>query len=131
MTSRGQSLNSEPLSREDCLHLLAGADLARVVLSVRALPAALPARISLVDDDHLLLVSHEDAVILAARRGDVISVQIDGLEGDGSTWSVMTSGIASSGDATVQLRSSMREAVDNGAALLQIPLSVLVGQRSR
>ncbi|NNN00285.1 MAG: hypothetical protein HKL86_00460 [Acidimicrobiaceae bacterium] len=119
------------MSREDCLHLLAGADLARVVLSVRALPAALPARISLVDDDHLLLVSHEDAVILAARRGDVISVQIDGLEGDGSTWSVMTSGIASSGDATVQLRSSMREAVDNGAALLQIPLSVLVGQRSR
>jgi len=131
MTTTGQSLNSEPLSREDCLRLLAGADLARVVLSVRALPTALPARISLVGADHLLLVSHEDAVVLAARRGDVISVQIDGFEDDGSTWSVMTSGIAMSADPHQQLRAKMREAVDNGAALLEIPLSVVTGQRSR
>ena len=131
MTATGQSLSSEPLSREACLHLLAGADLARVVLSVRALPAALPARISLVGADHLLLVSHEDAVILAARRGDVISVQIDGLEPDGSTWSVMTSGIPTSANSSAELRPVMREAVDNGATLLAIPLSVVVGQRSR
>jgi hypothetical protein len=57
---------------------LGEADLARVVLSVRALPAALPARISLTGQDHLVLASAEEAVILAARRGDVISVQIDG-----------------------------------------------------
>ena len=131
MTTTGQSLSNEPLSREDCLRLLQGADLARVVLSVRALPTALPARISLVGDDHLLLVSHEDAVILAARRGDVISVQIDGLEPDGSTWSVMTSGIASGADPHQELRASMREAVGNGATLLAIPLSVVIGQRSR
>jgi hypothetical protein len=131
MRTTGQSLSNEPLSRGECLRLLEKADLARVVLSVRALPAALPARISLVGDDHLLLVSHEDAVILAARRGDVISVQIDGLEPGGSTWSVMTSGIASSADPKQELRPSMREAVDNGAALLALPLSVVIGQRSR
>jgi hypothetical protein len=131
MTAHGHSLASEPLSRETCLGLLAGADLARVVLSVRALPAALPARISLVGEDHLLVVSHEDVVILAARRGDVISVQIDGLDPDGSTWSVMTSGIAGSAGPNEHLRPVMREAVDNGASLLAIPLSVVVGQRSR
>ncbi len=130
MTVSGQPLSSEPLSREDCLHLLAGADLARVVLSVRALPAALPARICLVGD-HLLLVSHEEAVLVAARRGDVVSVQIDGLEPDGTTWSVMTSGIPQGAEPDDALRPVMREAIDNGATLLSIPLSVVVGQRSR
>ena len=130
MTITGHSLNSEPLSREDCLERLAGADLARVVLSVRALPAALPARISLVGEDHLLLVSREEAVMLAARRGDVISVQIDGLESDGSTWSVMTSGIAAQAKADEPLHPKMLEAVENGAIVLAIPLSVVVGQRS-
>jgi len=94
MTVMGPSLSSEPLTREDCLRLLDRADLARVVLSVRCLPAALPARIALCEDDHLVLASRESAVLLAARRGDVISVQIDGLEDEGTTWSVMVSGIA-------------------------------------
>jgi hypothetical protein len=63
--------------------LLSLATLARVVISVRCLPAALPARICVVDDEHLLVASTEVSVILAARRGDVLSVQIDGLEADG------------------------------------------------
>lgn len=130
MTVTGPPLSNEPLSREACLRLLDGADLARVVLSVRALPAALPARICLVGD-HLLLVSHEEAVLVAARRGDVISVQIDGLEPDGSTWSVMTSGIPSGAASSDSLRAVMREALDNGATLLSLPLSVVTGQRSR
>jgi uncharacterized protein len=131
MTSLGHSPGVESLTREDCLALLSGADLARVVLSVRALPVALPARIALTNDDHLLLASNEEAVVLAARRGDVISVQIDGLEPDGSTWSVMVSGIATFADGTAEVRSSLRRAVDNGATLYAMPLSVLSGQRSR
>ena len=130
MTVTGQPPSSETLSREACLRLLAGADLARVVLSVRALPAALPARICLIDD-HLLLVSHEEAVLVAARRGDVVSVQIDGLEPDGTTWSVMSSGIPSGAEPDDSLRPVMREALENGATLLSIPLTLVVGQRSR
>jgi len=119
------------MTRENCLRLLAGADLARVVLSVRALPVALPARIALSSDGRLLLASNEEAVVLAARRGDVISVQIDGLEPDGSTWSVMVSGIASLAVVNEDLRSSLHDAVEHGATLYAMPLSVLSGQRSR
>jgi len=127
----GASSSGETMTRENCLRLLAGADLARVVLSVRALPVALPARIALSSDGRLLLASNEEAVVLAARRGDVISVQIDGLEPDGSTWSVMVSGIASLAVVNEDLRSSLHDAVEHGATLYAMPLSVLSGQRSR
>ncbi|MEO9180984.1 MAG: pyridoxamine 5'-phosphate oxidase family protein [Acidimicrobiales bacterium] len=129
MAATGQSLSSEPLSRNDCLALLDKADLARVVLSVRCLPAALPARIALIGDDHLVLSSRESAVILAARRGDVISVQIDGIDESGCTWSVMVSGIASSA-APDELQIPRIEASrERGATLLALPLSVVIGQR--
>ncbi len=129
MTAPSNSISSEPLSREDCLNLLRSADLARIVLSVRCLPAALPARISLMDEDHLLFASGESAVILAARRGDVISVQIDGLDPDGTTWSVMVSGIATNARDDELLSTQLKNKVDRGAMLMALPLSVLVGQR--
>jgi nitroimidazol reductase NimA-like FMN-containing flavoprotein (pyridoxamine 5'-phosphate oxidase superfamily) len=125
----GQPLSSEPLTRADCLELLDRADLARVVLSVRCLPAALPARIALFEDDHLVLASRESAVILAARRGDVISVQIDGLESDGTTWSVMVSGIASTVAPEEVQTKRIQDSQDRGATLLALPLSVVIGQR--
>jgi nitroimidazol reductase NimA-like FMN-containing flavoprotein (pyridoxamine 5'-phosphate oxidase superfamily) len=129
MTAMGQPLSSEPLTRGDCLRLLDRADLARVVLSVRCLPAALPARIALFEDDHLVLASRESAVILAARRGDVISVQIDGLESDGTTWSVMVSGIASTVAPEEVQTKRIQDSQDRGATLLALPLSVVIGQR--
>jgi nitroimidazol reductase NimA-like FMN-containing flavoprotein (pyridoxamine 5'-phosphate oxidase superfamily) len=129
MTVLGASLSSEPLTREDCLALLDCADLARVVLSVRCLPAALPARIALVEDDHLVITSRESAVILAARRGDVISVQIDGLEDDGTTWSVMVSGIATAVSPDEVHTKRIQDSLDRGATLLALPLSVVIGQR--
>jgi nitroimidazol reductase NimA-like FMN-containing flavoprotein (pyridoxamine 5'-phosphate oxidase superfamily) len=96
---------------------------------VRCLPAALPARIALVGDDHLVLASRESAVILAARRGDVISVQIDGLEDDGTTWSVMVSGIASLVSPDEIQTQRIQDSVNRGATLLALPLSVVIGQR--
>lgn len=129
MAVTGQSLSSEPLTREDCLRRLDGADLARVVLSVRCLPAALPARIALFQEDHLVLASRESAVILAARRGDVISVQIDGLDPDGTTWSVMVSGIATSASPDEVHAQRIQDSLERGATLLALPLSVVIGQR--
>ena len=129
MTDTGR-IHSEPLSREDCVQRLAKADLARIVLSVRALPVALPTRISLTGDDQVLLASGEEPVINAARRGDVISVQIDGLEADGSTWSVMVSGIVTTcEDAKMVLRPALQDAIGHGAMLLALPLTVVSGQR--
>jgi nitroimidazol reductase NimA-like FMN-containing flavoprotein (pyridoxamine 5'-phosphate oxidase superfamily) len=129
MVNQSSAVLRTTLSRADCIDLLGQATLARVVISVRCLPAALPARIAVVNDDQLLVASTEGAVILAARRGDVLSIQIDGLESDGSTWSVMASGLASLAAPTVAAPDSMREAMKRGATLLTLPLSVVVGER--
>ena len=131
MSTWGQSLSGKQLSRDDCLTRLAGADLARIILSVRALPVALPTRISMRATDGLLLTSSEHSVAVASRRGDVISIQIDGLEADGSTWSVMASGIVRTAEDDVAVRSSQIDAINRGEVLYFMPLSVLTGHYSR
>jgi hypothetical protein len=129
MVDQGYSVRRATLSRTDCVDLLSLATLARVVISVRCLPAALPARICVVDGQHLLVASTEVSVILAARRGDVLSVQIDGLEADGVTWSVMASGLASAANTAENLPDVMRLALLRGATIISLPLSVVVGER--
>ena len=129
MVDQEYSVRRTRLSRSNCVDLLALATLARVVTSVRCLPAASPARICVLDDQHLLVASTEGAVILAARRGDVLSVQIDGLEADGATWSVMASGLASAANTEGDLPDVMREALERGATIISLPLSVVVGER--
>jgi hypothetical protein len=89
----------------------------------------LPARICVIDDQHILVASTESTVILAARRGDVLSIQIDGLEPEGVTWSVMASGLASAAKTAGELPVPMREALERGATLISLPLSVVVGER--
>jgi hypothetical protein len=126
-----QSLSSEPFTRDTCLRLLDQANVARVLLSKGGLPAALPARIEMANLDHLIISSRENSVLLAARRRDVVSVQIDGLEPDDNTWSVTVTGIVSSAcpegvDAELWRRTS-----DRGATLVILPLTVVTGQRSR
>jgi hypothetical protein len=123
------SVKRTTLSRADCIGRLEASDLARVVISVRCLPAALPARIAVVDEQHLLLASPEESVVTAARRAEVLSVQIDGLEPDGATWSVMASGIARPADGGGALDERLIEALRRGAQLIELPLSVVVGER--
>ena len=131
MEKRGALAKKGILTRPECVRLLREATLARVVISVRCLPAALPARIAVLGEDQLLLASAEESVVAAARRGDVLSVQIDGLEPDGGTWSVMASGLA----ALIALPEDdslppvLAQAVERGAALITLPLSVVVGER--
>ncbi|MFI5034669.1 MAG: pyridoxamine 5'-phosphate oxidase family protein [Acidimicrobiales bacterium] len=123
------NVRRETLSRSACVARLAEADLARVVISVRCLPAALPARVAVVDDQHLLLASPEEAVVTAADRAEVLSVQVDGLEPDGATWSVMASGIARTVATDAALNDRLRDAVARGATIVELPLSVVVGER--
>lgn len=128
MALPGDRVKRTTLPRATCIDLLRRADFARVVISVRCLPAALPARIEVIDERRLVLASAEEAVLVAARRGDVLSVQIDGLEPDGATWSVMASGIAESAPDDVQ-STPLRAALEHGASLVSLPLSVVVGER--
>jgi hypothetical protein len=104
------------------------ADVARVLLSLRGLPAGLAARIELVEHDRLVLSSRENAVLLAARRGDVISVQIDGLDGGGNIWSVTVSGIAVWASPDQFESERFKRIADCGATLVIVPLSVVSGQ---
>lgn len=129
MTQEVQRVQRATLSRAACIGLLGATDIARVVISVRCLPAALPARISLPDDRRLLLASAEEPVIVAAQRGEVLSVQIDGLEPDGTTWSVMASGIARPASETASLPHPLVQAISRGARLIEVPLSVVAGER--
>jgi len=66
---------------------------------------------------------------LAAKRHDVISVQADGLEEDGAIWSVMASGLASRVKEVEGLSQAVQESLALGAALVEVPLTVVVGHR--
>jgi hypothetical protein len=129
MGTRRERVRRTTLSRATCLELLRRAELARVVISVRCLPAALPARIDVLDDNMLLLASTEEAVLVAARRGEVLSVQIDGLEDEGATWSVMASGLAGLPGEATSNSPALAQALANGASLVALPLAVVVGER--
>jgi hypothetical protein len=128
MTAHRKTQLSGAIERETCLDLLEHAALARVVISVKCLPVALPARISLVGRDHLLLASSDPAVRQAAERNDVLSIQIDGLDDDGMVWSVMVSGIGSVAGEDEPLSRPLQDALGHGAKLVMLPLSVVVGQ---
>ena len=129
MTEPSRTLVPESIHRDECVSLLGAAALARVVISVKCLPVALPARIALIEGNFVLLASSDPAVVLAAERGDVVSLQIDGLDPSGLTWSVMASGIAKLAHDQSTPNQVMREAFDRGANFVLVPLSVVVGQR--
>ncbi|MBU6495602.1 MAG: hypothetical protein KGR42_04195 [Acidobacteria bacterium] len=111
------------LSRDECVRRLGAAELARVLISVRCLPTALPTRVRLVDQDLALLDSDDDAVVQAARRHDVLTVQVDGVD-DGHPWSVVASGISSLAPLDPAASSPTHD-----HRLITLPLAVVVGQR--
>lgn len=124
----------ELLEPEDCLRMLGSARLARVLISVRCLPAALPVFVQ-VSGRRVLVASAEEAVIEAARRGDVLAVQLDGTDTDGSTWSVQVTGISTLGDpdSVPDAGSQHRliEAIRDGATLVDVSVTVVHGERIR
>jgi hypothetical protein len=127
MTFTSHSLSGIPFTRDECLRLLDKADVARVLLSVKGLPAALPARIEIAEHDRLVISSRENAVLLAARRGEVISLQIDGLSEDDRTWSVTVTGIAASAPSECPESERFRRVLESGATLVILPLSLVAG----
>lgn len=131
----GGLFQRETLELDLCRTRLAGAAIARVVISVRCLPAALPVFLHLAEH-HVLIAATEEAVIEAARNGDVLAVQIDGTEPDGSTWSVQATGVAHVPDesdalATLSKESPLVGVIQSGATLVAISLTVLRGDRIR
>lgn len=125
----------EVLADEQCRSRLELAALARVLISVRCMPAALPVFIHVMSH-HVLIASEENAVIDAARRGDVLAVQVDGTDDHGVTWSVQATGVAhlpTTGDVLTLAGESSRlsPALERGATLIAIPLTIVSGESVR
>lgn len=124
----------ELLNREQCIELLRTAHHGRVVLSVDCLPTAIPALVE-VYDHHLLLGSPLGSLSLAATRGDVVSVEVDGCDDDGEAWSVHATGVARSIGVAEALADAFGDgplaAVARlGAHLATVPLSLVRGERA-
>lgn len=82
------------LERHECLELLGHAGVGRVVLSVHGLPVAVPVNVSVLDGD-VVFATDKGSKLDAAVRGQVVSVEADGVDGLYHTgWSVLVTGVA-------------------------------------
>jgi hypothetical protein len=117
------------LQREDCLDRLAAAPLARILVSVRCLPTALPARIRVLNRDKIVIASSDPTILLAAQRHDVLTVQVDGVDDSNHPWSVVASGIADVDPDVEPMDDVLGDAASFGGQLVSFPVSVVVGQR--
>jgi hypothetical protein len=117
------------LDRDDCLDRLSSAPLARILVSVRCLPTALPARIHVLDREKILIATSDSSVLLAAQRHDVLTVQVDGVDEHNHTWSVVASGIAELSSDLDPLDDVLDDVARHGGQVVTLPMSVVVGQR--
>lgn len=88
----------EVLSREECLALLRDTSVARIGVTLRALPVVLPVNIALVepaggDEPCIAIRSVEGTKLDAALRDAVVAVEADHIEPLGHAgWSVLVQG---------------------------------------
>ena len=116
------------MDREECLDRLMAAPLARILVSVRCLPTALPARIRVLNRQKIMMASSDPSILLAAPRHDVLSVQVDGVDEKDRTWSVVSSGIAEVSE-NEPMDDVLGDALGFGGQVVSFPVSVVVGQR--
>jgi len=123
------------LTSQECRHYLQEAEFARVIVSIRCLPAAHLARSALVGET-LLIASDEESVVTAAERGDIVTLQIDGPTPDGGTWTVQATGmswlVAPDDIATYfPAADALLPYLEQGATLLAVPLTLIRGDYVR
>jgi nitroimidazol reductase NimA-like FMN-containing flavoprotein (pyridoxamine 5'-phosphate oxidase superfamily) len=82
------------LNREECILLLEGARLARVGVSVDALPAIFPVFMTVMDGN-IVFRTIPGTKLTAASRGEIVAVEADHFdEVSGEGWSVLVRGVA-------------------------------------
>lgn len=86
------SVGLSSLSEEECRHLLAVSDIGRVVVSVGALPAALPVNYRVIDDE-IVFRTAPGTKLTAAVDETVVAFEVDDIDSAvGSGWSVLVVG---------------------------------------
>jgi uncharacterized protein len=82
------------LERAQCLELLGGVRIARVVLSIKCMPVALPVNVAVLDEN-AIFSTDRGSKLTAAVEGQVISVEADEIDLMYRTgWSVLVTGRA-------------------------------------
>jgi hypothetical protein len=121
------------LDRSQCLTLLRGARIARVVLSIDCIPVALPVNVSVLDED-VLFSTDRGSKLTAAVEGQVVSVEADDVDVLYRTgWSVLVTGVArlAADPADGEWASSRLQAWAPGPHpfLVKVPSTLISGRR--
>jgi hypothetical protein len=122
------------LDRSECLRLLAGAVIGRVVNTENALPVAHPVTFALTGEE-IVFRTAADGRLAAAATGAVVAFQVDDIDAERCTgWSVLGIGQAYQlTDVLCGTPLTDQDARANGGAttacLIRIPLSRLTGRR--
>lgn len=83
------------LDRQECLRLLAGAPVGRIVYTRRALPAVLPVNFRLDHDSAVLVRTSASSELVAAIDAAVVAFEVDEVDAaTHSGWSVVVTGTA-------------------------------------
>lgn len=118
----------------ECLRLLAGSVIGRVVFSDRALPAAQPVTY-LLDGEEVVFATTRGSTLAAAIRGAVVAFQVDDIDPRTRTgWTVL--GVGEAYEVTVperlgELAERLPEPWAEGRAAhtVAVPLQRLTGRR--
>ncbi|MGZ4435308.1 MAG: pyridoxamine 5'-phosphate oxidase family protein [Trebonia sp.] len=120
------------LPQRDCVELLAGAQVGRVVFTERALPAVLPITFAIYDDA-LVFCTGDTRLAAAAGRG-VLAFEADEIDPASRTgWSVVVTGIAEVVTDPLE-RARIHTIVQPWApghrdVFIRLPLTVVTGRR--
>ena len=125
---------SVELDRQECLEFFGRASIGRVVLSVNAIPVALPVNVAVLHGD-VVFATDEGSKLDAALRGNVVSIEADGVDPLYHTgWSVIVTGVAEVLTDSSDVEAASRLPLHPWAPgphrfLVRIPSTVVSGRR--
>jgi len=127
------SFRAVELERDQCLELFGRAPIARVVLSIKCLPVALPVNVALMGED-VIFSTDSGSKLTAAVEGQVVSVEADDVDFMYRTgWSVLITGVAElvSEPMAVEWARSRLQAWAPGSHpfLVKVPSTLISGRR--
>ena len=122
----------EVLGRGECLELLAGASVGRVVFTDRGLPVVLPVTF-LLEDDAVVFRTDMGSQLATKTNGAVVAFEVDDVEPALRVgWSVSVHGQATTGPASAGLKSRLVPWAPGARdEIVRIPLTVVTGRRIR
>jgi nitroimidazol reductase NimA-like FMN-containing flavoprotein (pyridoxamine 5'-phosphate oxidase superfamily) len=119
--------DSEFLDTQQCLQLMAGMTVGRVVYTLDAMPAVLPVRFRIDPDGSVVLDEGAASDLVQAVDGAVIAFETGEVDGaDGSGWSVTVLGRASVASAPA---AGTGHVADADQVLIRLHPEVVTGRR--